>query len=411
MPARTESSSASAGREWWWIFDPRRSLRARAALTVAIGTVASTLLLSWITGTLYQRALEPELAARFETLAFQVSDKLDRVVYDRYRTLQLAASLATIRDPAAPATERRRVLELMQETSPDFTWVGLTDATGRIVIATRQFLEGTPAETRSWFRGGRESPFVGSLREIPELSREIPASDDGETSTRFLDIAVPVTSATGQFGGVLAAHVRWNWAREVQTSVVPESAAREQIGVTIYGPAREVLLDSGASGWTQPPDAPEVADGRRFRGSTRQKVGGTTYLTGFSRSRGHREYRGIGWLIAVRQPADRALSGVRALRRGIILWGGAIAVTATVAAWILAGRHARRLRSVRAAAERIQEGDILTVLPHPKDKSELATMCGALDDLVEDLRARQEKLLAENARLAAQLRESDGAKR
>ena len=139
--------------------------------------------------------------------------------------------------------------------------------------------------------------------------------------------------------------------------------------------------------------------------------GGTTYLTGFSRSRGHREYRGIGWLIAVRQPVDRALSGVRALRRGVNLWGGAIGVAATVAAWIIAGRHARRLRSVRAAAERIQEGDILTVLPHPKDKSELAAMCGALDDLVEDLRARQEKLLAENARLAAQLRENDGAKR
>ena len=78
---------------------------------------------------------------------------------------------------------------------------------------------------------------------------------------------------------------------------------------------------------------------------------------------------------------------------------------ATVICWILAGRHARRLRSVRAAAERIQEGDILAVLPRPKGQSETAGMCGALGDLVEDLRAKEQTLSAENARLAAENRQ------
>jgi hypothetical protein len=172
-----------------------------------------------------------------------------------------------------------------------------------------------------------------------------------------------------------------------------------------------VLLDSGASGWTQPPEAPPVGEGRRFRGSLTEPTGGTTYLTGYSRSRGFREYRGVGWLVVIRQPAERTFAPVDALRRAIAQWGAGLTALAVIAAWILAGRHARRLRSVRAAAERIREGDILSVLPRPKDESEIAAMCGALDDLVEDLRAKQEKLTAENARLTAQLRENDAAKR
>jgi hypothetical protein len=408
MQGRSGTRTRSVRQDWWWIFDPRCSVRARAALMVGTGTLAFTLLLSWSTGILYRRALEHQLAATFETLAFQVGDKLDRVVYERYRSLQLAASLAVIRDSTAKDADRRRVLEVLQETWPEFAWIGLTDATGRVVAATNRTFEGTAAETRAWFRSGRELPFVGSLREMPELA----GSDIAEASNRYLDLAVPVTGANGQFAGVLAGHLRWNWSRDVQLSVVPELASRERIGVTVYSPGRDVLLDSGGSGWTQPPDAPSVGENRRFRGSIIEATAvGTTYLTGYSRSRGIREYEGIGWLTTVRQPIERAFASVAPLRRSIALWGCVLGVVATVASWVIAGQHARRLRSLRGAAERIREGDILAVLPRPKGDSEMALTCGALGDLVEDLRAEKEKLKTDNARLTKRGQESDAAKR
>ena len=99
------------------------------------------------------------------------------------------------------------------------------------------------------------------------------------------------------------------------------------------------------------------------------------------------------------------------MRRAILLWGSVLSVAAAITGWVAAGRHARRLRSVRAAAERIHEGDILSVLPRPKGESEFAAMCGALGDLVEDLRAKEEKLTQENARLGAQIREDESSKR
>ena len=176
MQGRPASDTRSAKRDWWWIFDPRCSLRARSALSVGGGLLAFTFLLSWITATLFRRALENHLATTFETLAFQVGDKLDRAVYERYRMLQTAASLAALRDSTAPIADRRRVLEVLQESSPEFAWIGLTNSSGEIIAATKRRLEGTPADARPWFRHGRELPFVGPLQEIPDLAREAPAA-------------------------------------------------------------------------------------------------------------------------------------------------------------------------------------------------------------------------------------------
>lgn len=386
-PARTTNSPRT---DWWWIFDPRISLRARAALVLGGGAVVFTVLFAWLGGTLLRRSLERQTGATFETLAFQVSDKLDRVIHQRFRELQLAAGLAPFRNAEANAAERRQLLEALQFTSRDFAWIGLTDAKGVVRVATRGIFEDTPVDARPWFRTGRERPHVGPLADSPALARELNATDD-DRGSRFLELAVPVQSVHGQFLGVLGGEVHWDWAREVQLSVVPEAARRERIGVTVYAPGGEVLLDSGGSGWTQPPEPPALANNRQFRGTMIETPpgGGSPYLTGFARSRGYREFRGLGWLIVVRQPADLALAPARTLQRLIAGWGLLLAAGIAVASWIAAGRVARRLRAVGTAARRIQDGDILTVMPRAHGDGEFAGMCRALDAMVEEFRMKQ----------------------
>lgn len=375
---------------WWWALDPRRSLRARAAGLVLAGTLLFTAAFSWAAGAVLQRTLAAQLGTHFESLAFQVADKIDRTIYERYRTLTLGSGLAAIRDHTIPPAERRRVLQTLQEANPDLAWIGIADPTGRILAGTGRLFEDTSAANRAWFRSAREMPYAGPLREIPELTRTGPddPTPDADSLPRFLDLAVPLPGADGTFAGVLGAHLRWNWTRDVHLSVIPDTLARERIGATVYA-GNEPLLDSGASGWSHPPDAPAIEDQRRARGYTIEPTSlGTTYLTGFARSRGFREFRGLGWLAVVRQPVERAFAPVAALRRSIAQWGVALSFAAAGAAWLLAAAHARRLRSLRASAVRIHEGDILAVLPRPPGHSELARTCGALGDLVEDLRAR-----------------------
>lgn len=406
-PSPSRASAPSPTDDWWWIFDPRYSLRARASLIFGGGAILFTVLLSWIAGTVFRRELERRLGAAYETLAYQVSDKIDRAIYERYRELQFTASLAPFRAAAMPPAERRQVLEALQNASPDFAWIGLADASGRITTATSGLQEGDNAAERPWFRGAREHLYAGNLHELPALARLAPGTH--EEPPRYLDLAIPVTAGTGQFLGILGAHLTWTWARDVQLSVVPESARRDVIGVTIYSSVKDIVLDSGGSGWTQPPDAPSIPEARRFRGSLVETTAdGATYVTGYVRSRGFREYRGLGWLVTVRQPVEIAFAPVSELQRTIARWGFVFGCAFVVTSWLFAGRLVRHMQRVAAAAGRIRTGDILSVMPRPGNASEYARMCSALGDMVDDLRRKQEELTTENDALKARASEAGG---
>lgn len=391
---RPASQRASDRQDWWWVFDPTLSLRARAALTIGGGALLFTLLLGWAAGTLLRRHLERQLGPTFEMLAFQISDKLDRSLYERVRELQFSAGLPPLRTPGTASAERRRLLDSILDASPDLAWAGFVDLNGKIVSATQGLLENTSVADAAWFRGAREKPAAGSVREMPDLARRLQDSGD-EAASRFVEIAVPVTNPDGRQIGVLAALVRWTTARALQLSVVPEAATREHIGVTIYAPGGDVWLDSGGTGWTAPPAPPEIPEAKRFRGSmTEAQASGPPYLTGYARGRGFRDFRGLGWLVTVRQPAAGAFAAVHSLQRSIAIWGFLITVGLAAAAWRSAGRLARRLAAVATAARRIRQGDVLTVIPLQHGDSEIEKMCGAIGELVEDFRRKEAKVAA-----------------
>jgi hypothetical protein len=191
---------------------------------------------------------------------------------------------------------------------------------------------------------------------------------------------------------VLGAHLRWNWAGDVARSAVSAAEQRNRIGVTVYGGEAEVLLDTGATGWTVPPNAPALPGTRVFRGFMFEDFApGTRYLTGFARSRGFRDYRGLGWLVTVRQPAELVFAPVVELQRRLARWGIGFSFAVMIGGWLFVTPFVRRLQGVRAAANRIRDGDILTVMPRHQGGTEMSAMCESLGTLVEDLRAQQPK--------------------
>ncbi len=376
--------------EWWWVFDPRQSLRARAMLVFGGAALAFALLVGWTAATLFRRNLTRQLGTNFETLAFQVGDKLDRSLEQQLRALELAGGLPALKDSATPIAVRRALLDTLLDAAPDCAWIGLADRDGRVTIATQQRFEKTNVASTAWFRNGQRGPFAGNLHEFVELARELP--NLVEEHPLFLDLAVPVNDADGALIGVLGAHLRWSWARDTQLSVVPEGARRDHLGVTIYAATGDVLLDSGATGWTHPPEAPAVGERIGARGNLIETVpGDADYLTGFARTKGFREFRGANWLVVVRQPLADATAPVGELHAWIVRFGFVFVLLVAVAGWVAAGRISRRMAAVATAAGRIRRGDVLTLMPHPPGRGELQDMCGALDQMVADFRAKQEK--------------------
>jgi hypothetical protein len=387
-PLRAESSGVTA--DWWWIFDPRLSLRARAALVVGSGALAFVVLLTWLAGDVFRRRLEATSGAALETFAVQISDKLDRNIHAHARLLQLAANVPAFQNRALSAAERRQVLDALLDASPDFAWLGFADPAGTLVSTTQHLFENTRADQRTWFRAAHERAYIGSVHEYAELADRVRSIDE-PGPLRFLDLAVPVTGANGELVGILAAHLRWSWAHEVELSVIPDALRREHVGATVYSNTGEVLLDSGELGGSAPPAAPPVPTDRRGRGSLRENTAdGAAFVTGYSRSRGFKDFRGLGWLVTVREPVAVAFAGVRELQRTVVAFGLFFAGALVALSWIFAGRHARRLAAVTAAAHQIRGGDVLALLPRAHDDSELDRMCGALGEMTEELRAQRE---------------------
>jgi HAMP domain-containing protein len=172
--------------------------------------------------------------------------------------------------------------------------------------------------------------------------------------------------------------------------------------LTIYSPDGDVLLDSGASGWTRPPDAPAAGDRVGARGYLAETIPGDgEYLTGFARTKGFREFRGANWMVAVRQPVADAFAGAHDVSRWIFRLGALFTLAAMVLSWWIASRITRRMAVVTAAAHRIRSGDILSEIPRPPGPGEIESMCDALGGMVDDFRVKHEQLDAENARLMA----------
>ena len=377
--------------DWWWIFDPRQSLRARAVAIFGGAALAFSLLLGWTAESLFRRQLTRQAGPAFETLAAQIGDKLDRALDERLRALQLAASLPAMKNSATTPTERRALVDALLDAAPDCAWIGFADHNGLVVAATQRLFEGTTVDATEWFRGAKRGVFAGNVHEFAELARDVPNLSDEKP--RFLDLAVPVNDPDGNPLGVLGAHVRWSWAHDTQLSVVPDSARRDHISVTVYSATGDVLLDSGASSWNRPPDAPAVGDRIGIHGNLVESVpGDTDYVTGYARTKGYREFRGANWLVALRQPAADVLAPARGLSRRIVWSGLTFTLLIATLSWIVAGRITRRMAAIATAATRIRTGDILTLMPQPRGRGELQDMCGALGRMVDDFRTREEKL-------------------
>jgi HAMP domain-containing protein len=389
---------------WWHRFDPRHNVWVLAALLFGGAALGFIFILSEITGAIFRTKLERQAGQALETFAVQVSDKLDHNVYERYREIQFAAGLGPLRTSAATPAERRRLFEAMQSANADYAWIGFADPAGTVVVATQGLLEGTKVDIREWFRSARGGPYASGLHEYVPLAKELPDST-GEKQ-RFIDLAAPVMAVNGQILGVLGAQLNWSWAHDVQLSVVPETARRESLGVAIYAQKGELVLDSGGSGWTEAPGIPTLPARPGLRGSfTENAEGGTVYLAGYARSLGYRDFPGLHLLVVVRQPTAIVFAPVRELQIWIWRLGALLAGGFVILSWILVARLNRPMRAIARAADHIGGGDVTCLIPRYRDGA-AGRLSTAIGDLVDALRAKQEKLETEKAQLEARVRDS-----
>jgi signal transduction histidine kinase len=360
----------------------RHSLRVRLALIFAIFAVA----LVSILGVAFERNVTWRLRNAQETqlsqAAEQMAERLDRDLNERLQdVIQLAASDTVMSVAKLPTAQRRAELDRLQHSFRYYAWIGLTDADGRVLAANRGLLEGVDLSKRTWFQATDRQPVVLDLHEAVMLEKLIgtPSGDP----LRFVDVVAPVINPDGAKVGVVAAHLSWAWAGEVQRTILGTISNLAGADILVVSRTGEVLLG--------PPGT---------RGRTLEAVsGGSRYLEARAQTRGHGDNPGLGWTVVARQPLESAFSPVRDFQQTMLVAGTLVTLLFILIGVVVAGTVAKPLEALAAASERLrlEPGFRLPVVQ--SGYPEVTTLAASLTAAITELQDRKAALVDLNGTL------------
>jgi len=387
--------------------DSRRlpGLSTLLTIVIAAATLLVTGLMVWIVGgiatTDIKRTVGEILAERARTAA----DMIDDNMATRYLEVRQLAERID-RDPAyagRATAARRELLEQVQTSAPQYAWIGLAGADGKVVASTGGLLEGVDVSARPWFSDAVKGIFVHDVHDAKLLAKHLPL--DRGNPQRFVDLAFPVRLAMpdGVAPGVLGAHLSWGWIGQLGRMFNAPVADRPveimvlaADGTVLMGPDDAVgnrleLLAPGA------PAAPPVA-------TELQWVDGKRYITARYATHGKGDYPGLGWTVLARQQADTAYAHVVNMQRRIYQSGIVLTLLFSVGGWLLARKLTAPLLSAAEAAAAIgastdhddTNGATLSVRG---GFYEVHTLTGAFDALLARLAQKRDELNTLNAAL------------
>ncbi|MDE1146746.1 MAG: ATP-binding protein [Azospirillaceae bacterium] len=390
------------------------SLRLRLALTFGVLVALATLAATLVIGDLAAARVRADIARQMADIAFQTRDKLDRGMFERWRDVQVAASLDSIFKVGTEEARQRRWLDRLKQTFPSYAWIGFADPQGHVVVSADGVLEGADVSERPWFQGARANgAYAGDVHEAKLLQKVL--AEPGADPLRFVDVAAAVHDGTGAVQGVLGAHLSWSWAEEVTRSVLGAAAERSGVQIIVMSQGGTVLL--GPDGFI----GRQLAVNKDGRGvvSVAWPDGDTNdFLIGASQSTGYRDYPGLGWWLVARQPAAVALAPVHDMQRLVAYAGIGITLLAVLLGWFAAGRLAAPLERLTIAAERLRlhpipdaggGPDPLVALAVVSGDREVVSLADSLRTAFATVRDQARELAAANTTLEKRVEERTAA--
>jgi diguanylate cyclase len=373
------------------------TFRFRVALAFGLLALALVVTLSLILGSSASRAVTRDQSEALATLARSTSIALAEGLFERMREVELLAASPPAGDPATDgALTWKSLLQRMQTTRPQYSWIGFADPSGKVVVATGDLLLGQSVVQRPWFLQGLKGAYTGDVHQALLLAKLLPPTTSGEPP-RFVDFSAPVNNPRGRPLGVLGVHATWDWARSVVESLQSQSQRDKQVTVFILDREGTVIHPPGAAA---PAHKLVQMEGLPAEGAADLRWSdGRNYLTAASRVSARSSITDLGWTVVVRQPLNEALATARAASKAALIVGGAAALAAVVLAWLLAGALARPLSRIAEAAKRVESGDLQAEIPALVEAQELSELSGALRGMKESLVRREEALARANTEL------------
>lgn len=349
------------------------SITGRATLRSAIIYAGALLIFLpfFISAGLYSRELsqrgQQSIGNRLTGRATAAADQLAQRLHELWLDV---SGLGEV--PLDDLSRTRADLTLIGRLGNRFSWMGITDVEGKVLVASQGMLEGQSVAQRPWFRQGLEAPAAVDVHEAQLLAKLLP--NPTNEPFRFVDLAAPLKGPDGQVRGVIGAHVNWRWVEETLKRLQSpglDVMLVSRDGRVLFGPAD---LQDKALQTTALNAAQQGTGGARVE----RWPDGRDYITATVKTIGFSDLPSFGWSLVVRQDLAAATQVV-----GDLTWGfwrilGTGFVTAFLVLCLFAGWLSRPIRRLTDFAERLGEGEEAG-FPHQETRfDEAARLSAAL---------------------------------
>ncbi|PQP81134.1 diguanylate cyclase [Paenibacillus sp. PCH8] len=370
------------------------SFKLRTVLTVIFAVLS--LLVTATIGYVYSQksfdAVETEVGHSLTATASQASDKLDRFMSARMGELDLLGRMAALEDSFKP-DNIQMLLDQLQDSFPSFSWVGFMDPNGKVLAATDGILLGEDLSERPVYKEGIKGKFIGDVHNAVLLAKLLP-NPTGEP-LQFVDISFTLKDSQGHIRGVLAAHLSWAWAKEVEESVLaPLEREEKDIEFFIISKKEHTVL-LGPKEWVGKPlklSGIEEAQHNKSSWSVENWQDGHDYVTGFAYSQGHQDYPGLGWTVIIRQVKSTAFASVVDLLWFNVWTGLAVTILFAGIGWLVSRLISAPLVRLTRVANRLRAGEDLEI-PENRGIKEIEGLSRSLRDMVTSLTNKDSELV------------------
>jgi len=359
------------------------SLRTRFATIFAVLIIALTILLTMNIGQRASREVVDEIGNSLSEVAFQMSNMLDQYMWSRYGEISLLTELDILKNAEDPEAVQA-LLNHLQGSFPSFSWIGYLDREGRVLAAKDGILVGEDISARPVYQEGLKGTFIGDVHDEVLLSQLLP-NPSGEPM-KFVDISLAVRNQEGQVAGVLASHLSWEWAREIEASLLKPLQDRKDIEVFVVSATDDTVLLGSDDMIGNPLTLNSLYRARSGQNHWQLEIwpDGQEYLTGFVAATGYMDYPGLDWVVLVRQPSGIAYAPVKNLQMYIMVVGGALAAIFALVGWFMGGVVANPLEEIARAADRLRSGE-KTLMPQHKGIREIEVLESSLRQMIFSL--------------------------
>lgn len=362
----------------------RFSLRSRFIALIATLVFTTTLLLAWVASRQTAQQMEADIGDATSEAAYQMIDKLDRSMDARIKEVKLMLGIQALTNDSRVDALRVQ-LERLQDNHNVVSWIGFTDPAGTVQAATGGILEGVSIAHRPVFIEGQQQLWIGDVHEAVLLAQLLP-NPSGE-ALKFVDIATPVHNPDGEFLGVLAVHLSWEWAEYVQETMFSPSSHQYDAemlllsadGTVLLGP--ENLIGQSLDSLEHIPDA----NGTAPSWAIETWPNGESYVTGYAQSVGYEDFPGLGWIAISRKPVATAFAPIDNLQSAIMGMGLLLAVLFAIIGWIIASRMVAPLTRLSHAADLVYDGAGAESIPMENSYPELERLSTSMRNMVGKL--------------------------